>query len=808
MKAKISMCMIVKNEPFLETCIQSFREYVEELVIVDTGSTDNTPQVAKKYADVFAVYTDCNDPQTGMIEDFSKARNHSLSLATNKRVMWCDADDIITGMEGMSKFLDKCDNIYIPNHVDCYSIMLPYEYAYDANGKCTCRHYRERIFSNKDLFRFVNPVHEVAVPQDGTRLAFANSDDFVYKHQRQYGSKPADPQRNLRILKKYVAGAGANDPRQLYYIGLEYHNNGHVGEAIEVLTKYIDVSGWDDERVMACLKLVDIYQAMAQYKEALKWAFKSIEICEGWSEGYLAAGRMFYFLAQNGGREQQRNWQRCIHFIKAGLALPPTKTLLFINPVEREVEIFKYLNMACNAVGDVQGALDAVNEGLRNQADPSLLFNKKLYENHLAIYQIGVSAETLRNNGQFDQSVVDLILSLANNRKSVSAVKQEIPAPVSNGKYDIVFFIGPGVESWTPETVKHSGIGGSEMMAIEMTKRLAGLGHRVRVYTGCGVAGEGIYDGVEYLQTEKYQHLQCDVLVVSRWAPAVADQFDVQAKLKLLWVHDVCANGASPELLNKYDKLLALSQWHKQNIMIAHGLTEDRVVVTRNGIDLKRFAKQVERNRFKVVNSSSPDRYLAVLLDCWMAIKTRVPQATLDVFYGFKNWEFAAQHDPAQVDLINRLKAQMTLMKPVGVTFRDRVSQEKLAEEFLSAGVWAYPTWFSESSCISAMEAQAAGLRIVTSSIAALNETVGTRDILIDGDWTSPEYQAKFVDAVVNALQREDDSDRVVLQEYAKNFDLDTLAQEWEKMFSDLINQTNSPIVSDDILVPYSAFRG
>lgn len=74
MKAPVSLCIIVKNEPLLENCLKSIKDYVEEIVIVDTGSTDNTPEIAKKYADIFEVYTGCNDPVTGLIEDFSNAR--------------------------------------------------------------------------------------------------------------------------------------------------------------------------------------------------------------------------------------------------------------------------------------------------------------------------------------------------------------------------------------------------------------------------------------------------------------------------------------------------------------------------------------------------------------------------------------------------------------------------------------------------------------------------------------------------------------------------------------------------------------
>jgi glycosyltransferase involved in cell wall biosynthesis len=808
MKAPISWCMIVKNEPLLEQSILSIKPYIQELVIVDTGSTDNTTQqIAKKYADVFEVYTDCNDPITGQIDDFSKARQRSFDLANCDWTGWSDADDQIDGGEHLIKFTSTFDST---STTEAVAFLFPYEYSYDSSGKCICRHYRERLVSNKKHFHWHGAVHEVLIINDGIKVQLISDDTLLYKHRRQYSTKPGDPGRNLRILKKYIEGPGKNDARQMYYIGLEYCNNGFVNEAIASLTKYVEISGWDDERIMACLKLVDIYQGLAQYQEGLKWAFKCIEINENWSEGYLAAGRMFYFLAQTPDHQQLRNWQRCVHFIRTGLAIPPTKTLLFVNPVEREFEIHKYFNVALNAAGDIKGALDSVNLGLQSQPDAMLLGNKTLYEKHFAIQQISSSLDTLKNNKSIDDKAAEIVLSIVNNKITIDHLlnqKAENITSISNNKYDIVFCIGQGIEEWTPETIKKTGIGGSELMAAELSKRLAKLGNRVRVYNSCGNM-EGIYDGVEYYRTEKYPNTRCDILIVSRFAPMVDEKYNIEAKLRLLWVHDVFALGVDNiSVLYKYDRILALSEWHKQTLMNCHSISGDCITVTRNGIDLNRFNKQVKRNRYKVVNSSSPDRYLAVLLDCWMDIKTQVPQATLDIFYGFKNWEFVAQRDPDQMALIERLKTQMEIMKPVGVNFRDRVNQEQLAEEFLSAGVWAYSTWFSESSCISAMEAQAAGLRIVTSPIAALNETVANRGVLVPGEWTSQGYKKLFVQAVVEALQKEDDSDRAALQQHAKShFDLDTLAQEWEKIFNTLMKNTET--VDDSPIVGYNTFLG
>lgn len=352
--APISVAIIVKNEPLLEMCLLSIRKHVQEIVIVDTGSTDGTTQeVAKRYADIFEVYTGANNPETGLIEDFAKARNRSFELASEKNwIMWADSDDVIAGAENLNKIISEYDIKKLG--VDAVGILFPYEYSYSESGAVTCLHYRERLFSNKNFFNFVNPVHEVVTPKEGAKVSLIPRDEIVFKHQRQYSAKQHEPGRNLRILRKHFE-ANPNDARQMYYLGLETCNAGMIDEAIQLLSKYVDISGWDDERGMACLKLVDIFQARGQYQEGIKWAFKTIEIMENWGEGYFALARMFYFFAMQGGPQEFRNWTKCAHFAKTGLALPPTKTLLFVNPTDRDVEIHKYLNMALNKLGDVKG---------------------------------------------------------------------------------------------------------------------------------------------------------------------------------------------------------------------------------------------------------------------------------------------------------------------------------------------------------------------------------------------------------------------------------------------------------------------
>jgi glycosyltransferase involved in cell wall biosynthesis len=80
--------MIVKNEEKnLGKCLDSILDYIDEIVIVDTGSTDHTKEIARKYTDKIFDFTWC--------DDFSKARNYSLSKASNDWVLILDADEII-----------------------------------------------------------------------------------------------------------------------------------------------------------------------------------------------------------------------------------------------------------------------------------------------------------------------------------------------------------------------------------------------------------------------------------------------------------------------------------------------------------------------------------------------------------------------------------------------------------------------------------------------------------------------------------------------------------------------------------------
>src|SRR3990167_5438874 len=91
-KQTLSLCMIVKNEEkYLEQCLNSVKDLVDEIIIVDTGSTDKTKEIWKKFD--FAHKIKFFDFK--WIDDFSAARNESLKHAAKDWILVLDADEVL-----------------------------------------------------------------------------------------------------------------------------------------------------------------------------------------------------------------------------------------------------------------------------------------------------------------------------------------------------------------------------------------------------------------------------------------------------------------------------------------------------------------------------------------------------------------------------------------------------------------------------------------------------------------------------------------------------------------------------------------
>lgn len=145
----VSICMIVKNEEkVLERCLSSIADLGEELVIVDTGSTDRTKEIAARYTDRIYDFT--------WVGDFSKARNFAFSKATCDYIYTADADEMLDA-ENRERFRELKESllpeIEIVQMYYCNQLKYKTVYNYD-------REYRPKLMKRLRSFCWKDPIHE------------------------------------------------------------------------------------------------------------------------------------------------------------------------------------------------------------------------------------------------------------------------------------------------------------------------------------------------------------------------------------------------------------------------------------------------------------------------------------------------------------------------------------------------------------------------------------------------------------------------------------------------------------------------
>jgi glycosyltransferase involved in cell wall biosynthesis len=348
----------------------------------------------------------------------------------------------------------------------------------------------------------------------------------------------------------------------------------------------------------------------------------------------------------------------------------------------------------------------------------------------------------------------------------------------------LVIYTGFAFEPWNGEIIEQKGMGGSETAAARMGEEFVALGYRVIVFCECDNTASK-FKGVKYEPIGAFpdfinKHF-IDVFIVSRYINVM--NYPVRAAKKYLWVHDVFAMGAElgeGDLVKKYqhafDAIFCLSNWHKEYFQYVHGIDGHNIIVTQNGIDVKRFDQHIEKIPNRFIYSSSPDRSLDKVLRIFPKIRSRLPDATLHIFYGFENFEKSLPHsaNTEQHQLYNDI---LELMQQEGVVYHGRIDQKSLAAEFLKSDIWLYPTQFTETYCITALEAQLAETVCICSPVGALETTVGERGILINHDPLDSEYDNKIVATILD-IQNDPDKKQQLLRT-AKEW---ALQQSWQKV--------------------------
>ena len=208
----LSLCMIVKNEEKnLKSCLSKAVSFVDEIIIVDTGSTDNTKVIALEFTNKVYDFKWCND--------FAKARNFSISKASNEYILVLDADEFIIDFfkENVVEFINNNSNKNKVGRIKRINIM--------ENSDGTKR-YIERVnrLFNKNYFHYEGIIHEQIVSSNG-ELYNTEVIDITTEHvgyTKEVLNRTNKLKRNIDLLKLAVKDK-PDDPYIYFQLGKSYY---------------------------------------------------------------------------------------------------------------------------------------------------------------------------------------------------------------------------------------------------------------------------------------------------------------------------------------------------------------------------------------------------------------------------------------------------------------------------------------------------------------------------------------------------------------------------------------------------------
>ncbi len=292
---RLSVYLIVRNEETsLPHCLDSVKNIADEILISDTGSTDGTVDVARRYTSkVFTDYT--------WESSFAKARNAHIGDCTGDWILILDADETLEAESGkkLKPFLETVGQ-------DVSLVMCTMEMQHD-DGRPFQRFQAERILSNGRGLQFVADMHNwVDCPQEA-RIAVPA---MKICHNRKHKT---DEQRTERSNQRIGMADGlaekakvdGDDRRSRFYLAGTLFDAGKRDEAIPIFEEYLSMSDWPEERYEAALLLAQCYCGRNEMDKAYKVLGQHIG--DNWrrAELLLMLGQIAY---KKGDYEQAEWW--------------------------------------------------------------------------------------------------------------------------------------------------------------------------------------------------------------------------------------------------------------------------------------------------------------------------------------------------------------------------------------------------------------------------------------------------------------------------------------------------------------------
>lgn len=810
---KLHLSMILaESEPveMVERSIDYIYNYIDDAYITITYKGKKPSKSSGLYKLLKKKYN-ANVSFFKWVEDFAEARNFALDQipkGKNHYFIWQDADDVWMNPELIPGVLRQAVTANLK------AVFFPYWYQVELDdqgdiAQVLTEQKRERIVLNDGSFKWVAPLHETLIDQTQENSQKILLKEPIVVHMTNGERMDKNIDRNLKILKATHEKQNGQDPRTSIYLAKTYFDKAksffmddkdkykeYADLAIKFFGLYLDgsgqpgekgyipPSGWAEERSTAWNYVAEIALLSGAYEAAENALKSAIDESEKFPNYYVDLASVYIKMGK---------WDKAKHYLTIGTNMPKPNTTIVTTPRDFELRSLEATAQIALHEKDFKIAKKAVSKMVELVPDSKSLKERLTVLNSLLVFNQACQSAVflgkyLEQIGEEDK-IPHLINSFSKDmqtEKFAAEMRRLFTPPRTWAQNEITIVAGPGFEEWSPDSLE-TGLGGSEEAIVHMANELTKLGWYVTVYANPG-AKAGNFNGVDYRMWYEFNpHDDFNVLVL--WRGIGFADVKPKAKFTTLWLHDVPNNpDFTKDRIDFIDRIMVLSDFHKSLLMMNDNgvfkpIPEEKIWVSSNGIADLVPEEFNPRTNNRLIYASSPDRGLVHLLRNWERIKTEVPDATLDIYYGFDVFDAIHKNNPERLAWKAKM---MQLMDQDGISYHGRVGHDELHRHYMEADIWAYPTHFEEISCISGMKAQALGAIPVVTDYAALSETV-KNGIKVDIDITDPDDQQEYFDSLIKLMKdpARKAEIRKPMMKFAQNyFSWSKVAEEWSRVFS------------------------
>ena len=726
----INLCIMVKNAgPQFEQMLNDNLNLIDRWTILDTGSTDETVDIINR---VLVGKKEGNFYQEPFI-NFRDSRNRLLELAGVDCKFILMLDDTYVEKGDLRGFLNE---VRSDQYSNSFTITIHSDdTVYGSN----------RIIKSNSKLRYIFTIHEVISDKDNINVVIPENRTYVIDRRFDYMEKRTMERKQLDLKLLYEEMENnPNEPRVYYYLAQTYNILKDYEKAFYYYMKRCEFtnSGFIQERFDAAFELARIcnFNLNKPWNECEKLYMNAFKIDETRPESLYFIGIHYYL---------ENNFNLAYKYFKQGFEIGfPQHCQYCLKPTLSFHFLPKFLTRVCYTMNDYKLGFEASKLFLSHNQS-----NSEDYEEMISWHKI------------YEKLTI------------YSGCKE----PKMPNKPILCFVADGGFNPWTGSTILTSGVGGSETFIIEIARYIK-KEDNFDVYVFCNTPNQEDenFEGVNYRHLSKYYEFINTTYVkhciVSRYSEYLPLTFKGHSENVYFIIHDLTSTGNVIPIDLKLKNILCLTEWHVQYFT---SIFPDFKTITSSfyhGIDDSFNCDIIDKKiKNKFIYSSYPNRGLLELLQMWPKIYKKEPTSTLHIYSDIYN-KWSNDVEPEKMTSIKNLINEYAINEnKLGIYYHGWVSKQELAEAWITSDMWFYPCTFMETFCLTALEAACSKTLCITNHLAALQNTVANRGVIISGNPTTQEWQEEALNKLFSFM---DDNNKVNKQ------NLIEMNYEWAKSLS------------------------